>query len=153
VQGPVARLAADTPSIIGMWAFTFTSVGNQSLGIPDGAILDQGYAQWHSDGTEIMNSGRDPATSNFCLGVYEGSGARDFSLNHFALSWDNTGQLCVPQNGASSCFVGPTNIREQITVNKSAGTYTGTVTIDQYDPSGHHMFQLHGTVEAHRIQP
>jgi hypothetical protein len=30
-------------------------------------VIDAGFAQWHSDGTEIMNS-HAPATSNFCLG-------------------------------------------------------------------------------------
>jgi len=36
--------------------------------IPDGAQLDFGYTQWHSDGTELMNSGGHAAnTGNFCV--------------------------------------------------------------------------------------
>ncbi len=142
-------------SIVGLWQFTFSSVGNdvEPLNIPDQALLDSGYAQWHSDGTEIMNSSRDPATSNFCLGVWKKIGVRTYRLNHFALSWDNTGTLCTPENGAPSCFVGPTNIREVVTVGPHGNGYTGQVTIGQYDTGGHLSFQLHGTIAAHRITP
>jgi hypothetical protein len=50
-----------------MWRFTMTVPG------PNGAtiVIDDGYSQWHADGTEIMNSGAHaPNTSNFCLGVW-----------------------------------------------------------------------------------
>ena len=151
-----ARIASTGPSIVGLWQFTFSSEGNNVAPflIPDGAPLDSGYAQWHSDGTEIMNSSRDPATSNFCLGVWTTiSGGRSYALNHFALSWDTSGsgQFCTNPPGKTSCFVGPTNIREQITVEPNGDHYSGTVTIDQYDPDGHHMFRLAGTVSATRI--
>jgi hypothetical protein len=150
----LASLApADGPDIVGLWQFKFTSTGNTGLGIPDGAPLDMGYAQWHSDGTEIMNSGRDPATSNFCLGTYAGEGHRTYKLNHFALSWDNTGMFCAIPAGKPSCFVGSTNIQEEVTVDPHGDTYTGHVTIIQYDTSNHEMFRLTGDVEAHRINP
>jgi hypothetical protein len=150
---PAARLIANDKLIVGLWQFRFTSVGNDvaPVFIPDGAPLDDGYAQWHEDGTEIMNSFRDPATSNFCLGVYASTAVRSVHLNHFALSWDNTGQLCTPAAGQSSCFVGRTNIQEDVTVDKQGDTYSGTVTIDQYDQNGQHMFRLHGNVAARRI--
>src|SRR4029079_14570806 len=53
----------NSATVVGMWHVTFTSDGNNvaPFFIPDGAPLDDGYAQWHSDGTEIMNSFRDPA--------------------------------------------------------------------------------------------
>jgi hypothetical protein len=142
---------ADGPDIVGLWQFTFSSVGNSGAGIPDGAPLDMGYAQWHSDGTEIMNSGRDPATGNFCLGTYTSDGHRTYKLNHFALAWDNTGMFCKPAAGAPSCFVGPTNIREEVTVDAHGDTYTGHVSITQYDNANHVMFTLTGTVVGHRI--
>jgi hypothetical protein len=140
-------------SIVGLWHITFVSNGNNvaPFFIPDGAMLDDGYAQWHSDSTEIMNSGRDPATSNFCLGVWKSAGGHTYKLNHFALSWDNTGALCTPQAGATSCFVGPTNIRQEVTVDRHGRTYSGTVTIDQYDNAGNVLFQLAGLVSAERI--
>ena len=144
---------SDNASIVGLWHVTFASVGNNvaPFFIPDNAPLDDGFAQWHSDGTEIMNSGRDPATSNFCLGVWKSEGGRAYKLNHFALSWDNTGALCVPEPGATSCFVGRANIREEVTVDPHGRTYSGTVTIDQYDTSGQLLFRLRGLVSAQRI--
>ena len=140
-------------SIVGLWHVTFASHGNNvaPFFIPDGAPLDDGYAQWHSDGTEIMNSGRDPATSSFCLGVWKNEGGRTYKLNHFGLSWDNTGALCVPEPGAARCFVGRANIREEVTVDPHGQTYSGTVTIDQYDTSGQLLFRLRGLVSAQRI--
>ena len=58
---------------MGLWQFVFSSVANNAppFLIHDGDPLDAGYAQWHSDESEIMNSGRDPATSNFCLGTWK----------------------------------------------------------------------------------
>jgi hypothetical protein len=70
--------------IVGMWRF-------QLLG-PDGTtVVDDGYAQWHSDGTEIQNSGvHAPDTSNFCLGVWQRVGPNKYQLNHFPLAWTGT---------------------------------------------------------------
>jgi hypothetical protein len=53
--------------IIGFWHVTFISKGTGF--IPDDTVVDKGFSQWHSDGPEILNSSRPPATSNFCLGV------------------------------------------------------------------------------------
>lgn len=148
----------DRASIVGLWEFAFVSKGNADNpspmpNPPDLAPLDSGFAQWHSDGTEIMNSARDPATGSFCLGVWKSDGPRTYTLNHYALSWDDTGTLCTPEAPATSCFVGPTNIREHITVDPHGDTYAGTVTITQYDTTGHTMFALTGTVSARRITP
>jgi hypothetical protein len=71
--------------IVGMWRFQLVA--------PNGAVVDDGYAQWHSDGTEIQNSGvHAPITSNFCLGVWRQVGPGTYQLNHFPLAWDATGQ-------------------------------------------------------------
>lgn len=71
--------------IVGMWRFQLVA--------PNGAVVDFGYAQWHSDGTEIQNSGlHAPITSNFCLGVWKQVGPGTYQLNHFPLAWDVTGQ-------------------------------------------------------------
>jgi hypothetical protein len=145
-------------SIVGLWKFSFVALGNSGnpypLNPPDGTTLDAGFVQWHSDGTEITNSGRDPATGSFCLGVWKRIGTSKYKLNHFALSWDATGQSCSPsqQPGSIGCFQGPTNIREVVTVDPSGNHYSGTVTIDQYDPSGQQfLFELKGTVSGDRI--
>jgi hypothetical protein len=71
--------------IVGMWRFQLVA--------PNGAVVDDGYAQWHSDGTEIQNSGlHAPITSNFCLGVWKQVGPGTYQLNHLPLAWDATGQ-------------------------------------------------------------
>lgn len=74
--------------IVGMWRFTMTVPG------PGGrpVVIDDGYSQWHVDGTEIMNSGAHaPNTSNFCLGVWAQIGPGTYKLNHFPLPWDASG--------------------------------------------------------------
>lgn len=141
--------------IVGLWQFTFTSSGNNHapFNIPDGAILDMGFAQWHSDGTEIMNSSRDPVTGSFCLGTWASEGHQTYRLNHFALSWDNTGKFCTPQAPATNCMVGTANIKLVVTIDPRGDNYEGSVTIDQYDTDNHLMFRLGAHVTAHRIDP
>jgi hypothetical protein len=124
--------------IVGFWKVKFLSEGNP--GIPDGTVIDNGFVQWHGDGTEIMNSSRPPATGNFCLGVWQKSGSSSYELNHFALSFDPTGNL-----------VGPAQIREHVTLNHKANQYEGTFTIDQYDVSGNPRAHVAGKVTATRI--
>jgi hypothetical protein len=124
--------------IMGFWKVKFVS--ERTPGIPDGTVVDNGFAQWHSDGTEIMNSSRAPATGSFCLGVYEKSGPSSYDLNHFALSFDPAGN-----------FVGPAQIREQVTLDRKADRYDGTFTIDQYDASGNPIAHITGKVHGTRI--
>ncbi len=135
---PASEKEGSDDRIVGFWKVKFVSVGTP--GIPDGAVIDNGFAQWHDDGTEIMNSSRVPATGNFCLGVWQKGGASSFDLNHFALSFDPAGN-----------FVGPAQIREHVTLNKKASQYEGSLTIDQYDPSGNLLVHITGRVTATRI--
>jgi hypothetical protein len=132
---------SDSVGIVGLWKVKFVSKGNTGIGIPDGAPLDDGYATWHRDGTEIMNSGRVPKTGSFCMGVWKQTGPSSYKLNHFALSWDPTG----------TTLIGPTNIREEIVVDGTGNSYSGTVTIDQYDTEGHLLVHISGVVSAQRI--
>lgn len=125
-------------SIVGFWKFTFTAEGNAT--IPDGTPVDAGFVQWHSDGTEIMNSSRPPVTQSFCLGVWSRTGGASYALNHFALSWD-----------LDSNFVGPANIREDVTVDQGGRSYAGTFTIDQFDQSGNVLAHVTGKVIGTRI--
>lgn len=130
----------DAAAIVGLWKFQFISENNP--GIPDGTVIDNGLAAWHSDGTEIMNSGlRPPPTGNFCMGVWKQTGQSTYSLNHIGLSWDPTG----------TTFVGPANIRVRVTLNPNGNSYTGKFTIDQYDPNGNLLVHLAGNVGALRI--
>jgi hypothetical protein len=76
------------PGIVGMWRFQMTTPGPNGTSV----LVDDGYAQWHSDGTEIQNSGlHAPKTSNFCLGVWKQTGFNTYKLNHFPMAWDATG--------------------------------------------------------------
>jgi hypothetical protein len=128
-------------AIVGMWKVQFVSEG--TTGIPDGTVIDSAYAQWHSDGTEIMNSGRPPITSSFCLGVWKKTGESTYKLNHFALSWDPTGTV----------FVGPANIREDVTVDDQGNSFSGTFTIDQFDTKGNTLAHITGNITAQRVTP
>lgn len=110
--------------ITGMYQFTFTAKGNS--GIPDGTQLDKGFATWHADGTEIMNSGKPPRTQSFCMGVWAQTGVRAYKLNHWALNWDDTGTV----------FTGTVNIQESIKLDLSGNSYSGSFSITPYPPSG-----------------
>lgn len=108
---------ATNTSIVGMWSFKMTA---------NGQTADFGYQQWHSDGTELMNSGsRAPATENFCMGVWRQTGPSRFRLSHYALSYDaSSGQLN-----------GKVLIKEEVNVSPSGTTFNGTFTLDIYDPN------------------
>src|SRR5260221_14560101 len=69
---PSLQVAPVGAPIVGFWHVKFISKGTGF--IPDGTVVDMGFSQWHSDGTEILNSSRPPATSNFCLGVWAKTG-------------------------------------------------------------------------------
>jgi len=132
---PVAPVGAP---IVGFWHVKFISEGTGF--IPDGTVVDMGFSQWHADGTEILNSSRPPATSNFCLGVWAKTGPATYKLNHFALSSDLNGNM-----------IGPANICEDVTLDAHGKSYSGTFSISQYDTSGNLLVHIVGEVKATRI--
>ena len=127
-------------SIVGFWHVVFTSEGTTNPPIPDGAVVDNGFAQWNSDQTEIMNSSRPPATGNFCLGVWEKTGRSTYVLNHFALSFNPDGSM-----------MGPANIRESVTLSADGRSYSGTFSIDQYDTHLNLLAHIVGNIAATRV--
>jgi predicted small lipoprotein YifL len=129
-------------SIVGLWKFQFISKGNtgHNPSIPDGALIDFGYTQWHSDGTEIVNSAGIPG-GGFCLGVWGQTGFLTFELNHFPIAFD-------PTTGAVADYI---NVREQVTLSPSGDTFTGTFTEDFYNTVGTHVDHLAGTVTGTRL--
>ena len=139
------RTPLNVASIVGMWNIQFISKGNtaHNPSIPDGALLDFGYSQWHSDGTELMNSGGHAAnTGNFCMGTFVRTGLFTYTLNHFALSYD-------PVSGNLTAKV---HILQQVTLDPSGNMYAGTVTIDAYDPkSSAQVDHVAGTISATRV--
>jgi len=141
-------------SIVGMWHVTFTSKGNEDLDppIPDGAPMDDALATWHSDGTEIMNSSRAPATQSFCTGVWKQIGKSTYRLRHIALSWrypDDGSAIPEPE--------GPAEIHETVTLDRTGNHFTGFFTIDQYESgkagTAESGFQVHltGTLSGDRV--
>ncbi|HJU08423.1 MAG TPA: hypothetical protein VJ727_08090 [Rhodanobacteraceae bacterium] len=128
--------------LTGLYQATFTAEGNPPPGPPDGTVIDQPYVTWHADGTELMNSSRNSASGNFCMGVWERTGPHNYSLNHYALAWDPTGQV----------FIGPAKFRESIDLANDNNSYTGTFSIDQYAPDGVTLLgHVQGDIAATRI--
>ena len=136
-SGRLVRASANDDAIVGFWRVIFTAKGN--VGIPDGAVLDQAFAQWHADGNEIMGSSRPPSTGNTCLGTWKKVSPLHYVLNHFGISWD------------SGVFIGLANIREEVTLNQDGSSFTGTFTIDQYDPSKSNPVHIQGEIAGQRI--
>lgn len=138
IDASFAERGSEAQRIVGFWKARFVSEGSD--GIPDGTVVDSPFVQWHSDGTEIMNSTRVPATGSFCMGIWHRTGKFTYELNHFTLAFDT-----------SNNFVGPGQIREQITLDKKGNSYSGTFTIDQYNPAGTLLAEVTGNVTATRV--
>jgi hypothetical protein len=115
------------PSIVGFWHVSFFAKGNAPGGPPDETPIDDAYVQWHSDGTEIMNSSRPPIIGSFCLGVWKATGPRTYKLTHLAKSWGVDGFT----------FIGPAVVVENVTLGRNGNSYSGTFSITQYDTEGH----------------
>jgi len=167
----------NTAAITGLWKFTFTAEGDvgpgapaKALPLPDGTPVDAGFVTWHDDGTELMNSGRTPASSSFCMGVWKQVGASEYKLNHWAISWIPDYQPGVTDSwsqipgGLDELFqaFGPTNIQESLTLERGSNAYTGSFRITQYVNNGSKTpitdttgapiaFVILGTVSATRV--
>jgi hypothetical protein len=138
--------SAPEPSIVGFWHVKFFAMGNQ--GIPDKTEVDAGYAHWHSDGTELMNSGgHAPSTSSFCMGVWKKTAALKYELNHFAIAWDPTPSTADPDG----VIVGPASIRESVTLSANGNAFTGTFVIIQYDETLKVLAEVKGDIKGTRI--
>ena len=136
--------SATGASIVGMWKFQFISEGNTSHNpyIADGAQLNFGYKQFHTDGTEIQNSGaRSPAQGNFCLGVWQKTGYSTYQLNHFALNY----------NATTGALLGTIIVIEKVTVSPGGTAYSGTFVETVFDTTGNKTDQLTGQVMAQQI--
>ncbi|WP_218509249.1 hypothetical protein [Variovorax sp. dw_308] len=145
------RPASNATGIVGMWKVTLVSDGTAyPIPIPNGAPIDFGTAQWHSDGTEVLVSGgRAPSTGDVCMGVWEQIGNSTYKLKHVGLSYSSTDS--VPPS-SPSVFLGPAIIRETVTLSHSRDSYTGTFTIDQYAADEVTLIEhIGGTVTATRF--
>lgn len=147
-EGASLLLASDhdNDSIVGMWRVTLTAMGNPG-GPPDGAVLDSALVQWHSDGTEIMNSARPPQDGDICLGVWERTGRSRYKLNHFARGGNDTNHA----QGGVGDPAGPTQIVADVFLSRDGNHYTGMFTLDAYDLSGTNPVHVVGVMTATRI--
>ena len=136
----------DDDSIVGMWHVTFTAEGNNP-GPPDGAPIDNALVTWHSDGTEIMNSGRPPQDGDFCMGIWKKTGKSTYKLNHFA--WGGNDTANAPSGIGNP--LGPARFFEEVTLSPDGMHYTGTFTLDAYDTSGNQVAHIVGAIAATRI--
>jgi hypothetical protein len=123
--------------IVGFWKVVFTA---------GDTTIDSALVQWHSDGTEIMNSGRPAQDGNFCLGVWQKTGGSKYKLNHFALGNDTTNAPTGIGNPS-----GPTHIIENIILSQDGNRYAGTFTLFAHDASNKLVVRIAGIITATRI--
>ncbi len=139
----------DNASIVGLWSIQLMA---------GGATVDFGYSAWHSDGTEIMNSGGHPAsTGNFCLGVWAQTGPNSYHLNHFALAYDPTHFSDPPSPGhAGGGLIAKINLTEDVVLDPRSNKFTGAFHQEGYDPTTGAvipMFHAVGQITGQRIVP
>ena len=146
--------------IVGLWAFKYTSMGNlKTLGIPDGAPIDNGTTGWFADGNEITFSGaRNPIVGATCIGVWKQTGERTYALNHIGLSWNPMAPFAAPAGpgnpgGGPGAPGGPAFIKQFVTLSRDGQSYTGTFSISQLQPDGKTPAApvIKGTIVATRI--
>lgn len=126
--------AGNIHSIVGLWSFKLTSGGQ---------TVDFGLQEWHSDGTELLTSAtRAPATGNFCMGAWRQVAPSRFHLNHYPLVVDGNGTLQAR-----------VVLKEDVTVDPSGMSFTGTFTQDVFDATGTHKIAptITGPVTAQRV--
>ena len=126
--------ATTAPTMAGLWDVVFTSGGQ---------LYDEGFDQYHSDGTEIMVDITPPAGGNVCLGVWTKTGTKTYQLRHPFWIFDLSGNL-----------IGRGLLSEQMTLNDRGDAYTGSFTFAFRDLNGHPisgMPDVSGSLNATRI--
>jgi len=125
----------DDASIVGFWHVLFISGGQ---------TFDEGFDQWHSDWTEILNDTAPPQPANgtgtICLGVYKKTAPRTYKSKHPFWSFDATGTL-----------IGTGVILETLFVDLSGNHYTGSFEWITYDLKGNVTSDTKGELKAERI--
>ena len=142
----LTRTAGGVEPVVGMWHVTFTAEGNTE-GPPDGTPIDNAIAVWHSDGTEIMNSGRPPQDGDFCMGVWKKIGPNQYLANHFA--WGGNDTTNAPTGIGNP--TGPTRILEKITVSSDGQSFSGTFSLRGTDTTGKTTAYIIGAIAGTRI--
>jgi hypothetical protein len=119
------------PTIVGLWHVKFISGGQ---------LYDEGFDQWHSDQSEILNDITPPINGNVCLGVWQKTGPLTYKLTHPAWNFDNSGNL-----------IGTIRLQEAVTLNADGSSYQGPFSFIFFDLAGHVTSEVSGTLKAQRI--
>jgi len=144
---------SSSAAIVGLWEFEVRAAIDEGP-FRKGDLLDWGLATWHDDGTEIQfSAGRPYDAGDVCMGVWKPTGRDKFHLNHIALGKDL---------GTGATFDGLTNIRADVTVDRTGNHFTGSYLIIQYagnpidgtefDQSSE-QYRFIATVSANRVSP
>jgi hypothetical protein len=144
--GNFRDVGEEVDPIVGMWHVTFTAEGNGKEGPPDKTPIDNAIAVWHSDHTEIMNSGRPAQDGNFCLGVWEEVGKCKYKLSHFA--WGGNDTTNAPGIGKP---LAATHIVEEVELSSDGKSFTGSFTLDAYDTTWTSEAHIVGVIKGTRV--
>jgi hypothetical protein len=138
----------DDASIVGMWHVTFTANTMNGAPIPD-TVIDNALVVWHSDHTELMNSGRPPQDGDFCMGVWEQVGRAEYKLNHFAWGGNDADPNAAPGTvGPPSA--GPAHYTEDVTLSRDGNHFSGRFTLAAPD-TNNVVTSFTGVITATRI--
>jgi hypothetical protein len=122
-------------TIVGLWDVKF---------LFEGQVVDEGFDQYHSDGTEILNDTPPPATGNVCLGVYAKTGTNTLKLRHPSWIYDPTNTMVI----------GRATILERITLDRFGRSFRGNFTIQFRDLAGNPLApDFSGQLRGDRITP
>lgn len=134
-QDPDGLAVGEAATIVGLWDVKF---------LVDNEVVDEGFDQYHADGTEILNDTPPPATGNVCLGVYKMPATTSIKLKHPSWIYDPT----------NTFVIGKATILEQITVDRSNNFFTGTFTVQIRDLNGNPLApDFSGQLRGDRITP
>jgi hypothetical protein len=131
--------------IVGMWHVIFT--GETMNGAPFSGTVDNSIVVFHSDGTEIMASSRPAQDGNICLGLYERTARFKYRINH--IPWQGNDPSNAPSGIGNPA--GGAQLLEKITLSPDGDTYTGSFSLQAYDPSGNPTVLFTGSLKAKRI--
>jgi hypothetical protein len=117
-------------SIVGLWHVEFKVKGQ---------TIQEAYQLWNAGGTEVHNPNVDPRGGNVCLGVWK-QATGTYTLAHRVWNYDTTGD-----------FMGTIHLTETLALGQGGNTHKGSFKLDFYDPTGHFVNKVTGSVTGRRI--
>lgn len=121
------------PTIVGLWGVVYTA---------NGAVFNQTFDTWHSDGTEYETAFLPVAVGNVCVGVWKPIDGDTVRLHHVGWTFDPV---------AGGVANGTFTLDEVVTVAKDNCKYIGTFVFTPYNLKGEAQTPTKGTIAAARI--